>query len=76
MAGGIYAYVYGIWRKRGMEVPEDYKKDSVLPGQVILGLADSRACSSTTTCLCRFGEACESGVWPSLSSVPNGPGRS
>ena len=29
----------GMWRKRGMEVLEDCKKDSVLLGQAMLGLA-------------------------------------
>jgi len=43
-----------MWRKRGMEVLEDYKKDSVLPSQVMLGSADSGASSSSTTCLCWF----------------------
>lgn len=51
---GYMSMSMGIWRKRGMEVLEDYKIDSVLPGQVMLGIANSCACSSSTTCSCRF----------------------
>ena len=54
VTGGIYEHVYGNMERAGHGVPGDYMKDSVFLGQVMLGLADSRACSSFTTCLCRF----------------------